>query len=122
MLSISSSLQISAIRHTAVPSAVTTTYTMVHLFLPLLTESVLVFRVTAIHPPKRLSRFWRTVIYVPIMIFKILRIIVLVAIAISWVENSKGLPAPVQGGLDALTAINKLPSQLRWALQVADTL
>lgn len=95
---------------------------MVHLFLPLLTESVLVFRVTAIHPPKDLSRFWRAVIYVPLMIFKILRIIVLVAIAISWVENSKGLPAPVQGGLDALTAINKLPSQLRWALQVADTL
>ncbi|KAI0820491.1 hypothetical protein BC628DRAFT_846050 [Trametes gibbosa] len=114
--------QINSIRHAAVPSAVTTTYTFVHLFLPLLTESVLVFRVTAMRPPRGLSRLWRTLIYGPIILFKLARLVVLVAIAVSWIANAKGLPAPIQGGLDALTAINKLPSQLRWALQVADTL
>ncbi|KAH9856088.1 hypothetical protein C2E23DRAFT_882219 [Lenzites betulinus] len=114
--------QINSIRHVAVPSGVTTTYTFVHLFLPLLTESVLVFRVTAMRPPRGLSWPWRTLIYGPIIVLKVARLVVLIAIAISWIENAKGLPAPIQGGLDAFTAINKLPSQLRWALQVMDTL
>ncbi|KAI0632654.1 hypothetical protein C8Q77DRAFT_1158137 [Trametes polyzona] len=114
--------QINSIRHVAVPTAVTTTYTFVHLFLPLINEFVLVFRVTAMHPIKKLTRHWRVLLYGPITLFKIARFVLLVSIAVSWIANTRNLPAPVRGGLDALTEINKLPSRVRWALQLADTL
>ncbi|KAI0669086.1 hypothetical protein C8Q78DRAFT_1080931 [Trametes maxima] len=116
--------QINAIRKKPVPSAVNTTYTMVHLFLPLFSEFTMVLRVGRTTPFRGravswLRKFWT---YGPMLVLKILRFVVLVSIAVTWVTKSVNLPNPVQGGLDALSAINQLPSQLRWALQSADTL
>ncbi|KAI0351196.1 hypothetical protein OH77DRAFT_1524264 [Trametes cingulata] len=114
--------QVCAIMKRPVLPAITTTYAFVHLFLPLLTESVLAFRVCAEHPPKSLSWPRWLLLYGVMIVLKLARLVVLVAIAVSWISKTQALPGPIQGGLDALTAINRLPTQVKWALQVADTL
>ncbi|KAI0640906.1 hypothetical protein C8Q79DRAFT_1014750 [Trametes meyenii] len=116
--------QINTIRKKPVPSAVNTAYTMVHLFLPLFSEFTMVLRVGRSTPIRGRAASWLRKLwtYGPMLVLKILRFIVLVSIAVTWVTKSVNLPRPVQGGLDALSAINQLPSQLRWALQSADTL
>ncbi|KAI0365823.1 hypothetical protein BV20DRAFT_1056098 [Pilatotrama ljubarskyi] len=114
--------QVCAITRKPVLPAITTTYAFVHLFLPLLTGSVLLFRVRTEHPPRRLSWLRWVFLYGPIIVIKLARLVVLVAIAVSWTSNTQNLPGAVQGGLDALSAVNRLPTQVKWALQVADTL
>ncbi|KAI0364162.1 hypothetical protein BV20DRAFT_1057424 [Pilatotrama ljubarskyi] len=114
--------QVCAIMKKPVLPAITTTYAFVHLFLPLLTESVLLFRVRTEHPPRRLSWLRWVFLYGPIIVIKLARLVVLVAIAVTWISKTQNLPGAVQGGLDALSAVNRLPTQVKWALQLADTL
>ncbi|KAK0235302.1 hypothetical protein EDD85DRAFT_954849 [Armillaria nabsnona] len=100
-----------------ISSSILIAYTVIVTLLPLFTESILVFRVTAVYPLRELSRLSAAIVYLPLICMKTARFVSIVVYWFTWFPHlsSGGNPIVVsQKGWH-------LPFQkIEWILQMLD--
>ncbi|KAH9900667.1 hypothetical protein C8Q73DRAFT_637606 [Cubamyces lactineus] len=84
---------------------------------PLFSESILVFRVVAVYPPRYMPWSKRLLVYGPIIAFKGGRIANTVVFIVRWVQLNRHAYNPLQTGQDAWNLPNV---KIEWILQFLD--
>ena len=94
-------------------------YVVIIILIPMLSEFILLLRVLAVYPPRRLSRRSIAAVYGPIAVLKTARLINNIIFAVRWVESATGDSRNV---LEAGQASWSLPfTKIEWFLMLFDT-
>ncbi|PBK71345.1 hypothetical protein ARMSODRAFT_72742 [Armillaria solidipes] len=100
-----------------ISSSILIAYTVIVTLLPLFTESILVFRVTAVYPLRELSRLSAAIVYLPLICMKTARFVSIVVYWFTW------FPDLSSGGNPIIVSQKgwHLPFQkIEWILQMLD--
>ena len=111
------SQQSRAILAKPVDPTLNTAFASILVLAPLFSESILVFRVVAVYPPRFMWWPKRLLVYGPIIAFKGGRIANIVVFIVRWVQLNKHAYNPVQTGQDAWNLPN---AKIEWILQFLD--
>ncbi|KAI0655750.1 hypothetical protein C8Q70DRAFT_923124 [Cubamyces menziesii] len=94
-----------------------TAFASILVLAPLFSESILVFRVVAVYPPRFMWWPKRLLVYGPIIAFKGGRIANIVVFIVRWVQLNRHAYNPLQTGQDAWNLPNV---KIEWILQFLD--
>ncbi|KAL1937372.1 hypothetical protein VTO73DRAFT_13778 [Trametes versicolor] len=98
---------------------VDTAFASMTILVPIFAELVLLFRVVAVYPPRILSWRNRILIYVPIVAFKVARIVNAAVFISRWVRLKKDTINPLLTGQEAWSLPNP---KIEWFVQFFDTI
>ncbi|KAI0669089.1 hypothetical protein C8Q78DRAFT_958983, partial [Trametes maxima] len=96
-----------------------TAFAFMCILVPMFAELILLFRVVAVWPPRALSWRTRLAVYVPVIVFKVARIVNDAMFIAKWVQLKRHTVDPLLTGQEAWSLPN---AKVEWFLQFFDTI
>ncbi|KAI0640904.1 hypothetical protein C8Q79DRAFT_1003985 [Trametes meyenii] len=96
-----------------------TAFAFMCILVPMFAELILLFRVVAVWPPRALSWRARLAVYVPVVAFKVARIVNDAMFIAKWVQLKRHTVDPLLTGQEAWSLPN---AKVEWFLQFFDTM